>query len=70
MAEIRCPMTGVIARIMVEIGDTVTIGDTVAVMESMKMEILIQADTGGRIKSIHASVDETVEEGDLLFECE
>lgn len=64
--EITAPMPGIIVHLPVKEGDDVQIGQTVVVMEAMKMENNIQATKSGRIKKIHVAVGDEVENSRLL----
>lgn len=57
---LESPMPGVVTRVMVAAGDTVTKGQPLLALEAMKMEHLIRAPRDGRIKSIAARVGEMV----------
>lgn len=50
--EIRAPLTGVVFRVLVTEGATVVAGETVVVLESMKMEINVDAVIDGTVKQI------------------
>ena len=58
------PTQGLVIAINVEVGDLVRPGQTVAVLESMKMEHLVEADAGGRVCEIAAEVGQVLFEGD------
>ena len=64
--EVRAPMVGKIIEIAVEAGTAVEADDDLVVIESMKMEIPVGAPGGGSVASIHVSVGDIVQEGDLL----
>ncbi|HUG84454.1 MAG TPA: biotin/lipoyl-binding carrier protein [Euzebya sp.] len=57
-----------VISIDVGIGDTVDAGQTLLVMESMKMEIPISATSSGTVTQIGVAVGDVVQEGDLLVE--
>lgn len=61
--QILSPMAGTVWKILVAPGDTVKAGDTVAILESMKMEIPIEAAEPGTVKSIDAPEGTVVDEG-------
>lgn len=63
---IKTPLPGVIIDIKVNVGDTVSKGDTVAVLEAMKMENNINSDRDGKVVSIAVSKGETVADGAAL----
>ena len=70
MRGITAPMAGTVARLLVGEGDVVTVGQDVVILESMKMEIAIQAEAGGRVKAVKVSEGEFVDEGGILLELE
>ncbi len=68
--EIKAPMPGLILDINVNIGDEVTEGDTILVLEAMKMENSIASPRDGIIKSIAVQKTAAVEKNQLLIEFE
>jgi acetyl-CoA carboxylase biotin carboxyl carrier protein len=66
MADIEAHITGNVWRIEVAVGDTVEDGDTVAILESMKMEIPVEAEDDGTVKEIRCQEGQAVSEGDVL----
>ena len=52
MADIEAHITGTVWKIEVEVGDAVAEGDTVAILESMKMEMPVEAEDEGTVKQI------------------
>ena len=66
MANITSPMVGKVFRIECAVGQQVNEGDVVVVLESMKMEMPVEADAAGTVQSIPVRVDQTVQEGDVL----
>ena len=66
-AEIKAPMPGKILKINVSEGDNVNEGDTVLILEAMKMENEIVADTSGKVKKVSVSVNDMVETDDTLL---
>lgn len=63
---IRAPMPGLISRIEVKIGDEVTSGKGLLVLEAMKMENEIRSLRHGRVQSIHVEIGKPVEKGEPL----
>ncbi|MEM2175770.1 MAG: biotin/lipoyl-containing protein [Archaeoglobaceae archaeon] len=64
---IRAPMNGMITKILVKVGDEVKEGDTVAVIEAMKMENPIKAMISGKVVEILVKVgDKVVKEAPLI----
>ena len=70
MSIITSPMAGTVARVLVAPGDMVQVGQDVVILESMKMEIAVQAELGGRVRAVQVSVGEFVDEGNGLLELE
>ena len=60
------PLPGTINEIKVKVGDKVNAGDTVVILEAMKMQNNIEAETSGTITSINANKGDAVMEGDTL----
>ena len=67
MADIEAHITGTVWKIEVEVGDEVAEGDTVAILESMKMEMPVEAEDEGTVKEIVVSEGQAVSEGDTLI---
>jgi acetyl-CoA carboxylase biotin carboxyl carrier protein len=67
MKEIACMMAGVVVDVLVKPGDEVIDGMEVAILESMKMQLPVQADKSGRVKEIKVANGDFVNEGDLLM---
>lgn len=64
--QIQSQMAGVVLRISVAVGDKVSMGQEVATLESMKMEIPIEAEGEGTVQEIRVQAGEFVQEGDVL----
>jgi acetyl-CoA carboxylase biotin carboxyl carrier protein len=64
--EIRAHITGVVFQVPARPGDTVAAGDAVIVLESMKMEIPVEAPRAGAVKEILVAEGQTVQEGDVV----
>jgi biotin carboxyl carrier protein len=67
---IRAPMPGLISRIEVELGEEVSIGKALMVLEAMKMENEIRSLFHGRILKIHTQRGKAVEKGEQLITVE
>ncbi len=67
MADIEAHITGTVWKIEVAVGDAVAEGDTVAILESMKMEMPVEAEDEGTVKEIVVSEGQAVSEGDTLI---
>ena len=68
MAEIRAEMVANVWKVVAAQGDHVDDGDTLVILESMKMEIPVLAEAAGTITSIHVAEGDVVQEGDLIAE--
>ena len=60
------PLPGTINELKVKVGDKVNAGDTVVILEAMKMQNSIEAETSGTITSINVNKGDAVMEGDTL----
>lgn len=63
-------MQGMILSLKVKVEDTVSEGDTVAIIEAMKMENAVHAPTSGIVKEIFVSEGDTVSPGDIIMSIE
>ena len=63
---IKTPLPGVIIDVKVNVGDTVAKGQTVVVLEAMKMENNINADRDGKVAAIQVAKGDTVADGTVL----
>lgn len=70
MSKLEAPVTGRIVAVLVKAGDRVAAGDTVAMIESMKMEIPVEAERDGRIARVLAAEGDEVDEGQALLDLE
>jgi acetyl-CoA carboxylase biotin carboxyl carrier protein len=66
VADVEAHITGTVWKIEVAVGDTVEEGDTVAILESMKMEMPVEAEDAGTVKAILVEEGQAVSEGDAL----
>jgi len=64
--EIKAHITGVVFQIAAKAGDSVAAGDPVIVLESMKMEIPVEAPRAGSVKEIRVQEGQTVQEGETV----
>jgi biotin carboxyl carrier protein len=69
-SNVKAPMPGIILEIQVDKGQEVVEGDTLLVLEAMKMENMLTAPKDGIIRSINVKKGVTVEKGELLIEME
>jgi acetyl-CoA carboxylase biotin carboxyl carrier protein len=66
MADIPAHITGTVWKIEVKVGDQVDLDDTVVILESMKMEMPVEAEDEGTVKEIRCEEGQSVSEGDVL----
>ncbi|MGC9220758.1 MAG: biotin/lipoyl-binding carrier protein [Solirubrobacteraceae bacterium] len=66
MPDITAQITGTIWKVEVEIGDRVKPGDTVVILESMKMEMPVEAEEAGTVQAILCEEGQAVNESDVL----
>ena len=64
--DIPAHITGTVWKIEVEVGAEVADGDTVVILESMKMEMPVEAEDDGTVKEIRCQEGQSVQEGDVL----
>lgn len=68
--EVAAHITGTVWKIEVAEGDQVIEEQSVVILESMKMEMPVEAPAAGRVVKIHVSEGQAVEEGDVLVTLE
>ena len=66
MANIEAHITGNVWKITVAVGDSISDGDEVVILESMKMEIPVESEDDGVVKGIVCEAGQAVTEGDVL----
>ena len=64
---VKAPLPGVITDIKVAVGDEVQAGDTVVVLEAMKMANALQAEKSGKVTAVCVKIGESVMEDDALI---
>ncbi|MDA8278465.1 MAG: acetyl-CoA carboxylase biotin carboxylase subunit [Actinomycetota bacterium] len=64
--KVAVPMQGTIVKVNVEVGATVAAGDTVCILEAMKMENAILADKAGTVSEVKVKPGDTVGTGDIV----
>jgi pyruvate carboxylase subunit B len=69
-AEIRAPMPGLIVKLLSNEGDQVKRGDSLIVVEAMKMENELKAPIGGRVARVYVDGGQAVDKGELLITLE
>jgi len=66
VAEVRAEMVANVWKIVATEGDQVEDGDTLVILESMKMEIPVLAEGGGTLAKLHVAEGDVIQEGDLI----
>jgi acetyl-CoA carboxylase biotin carboxyl carrier protein len=66
VANVEANITGTVWKIEVAVGDAVSEGDTVVILESMKMEMPIESEDDGTVAEIRVEEGQSVQEGDIL----
>ena len=66
--EVRAEMVANVYKVLVAEGDTVEDGDTLVILESMKMEIPVSVEVDGTVSKIAVEEGTVVQEGDLIAE--
>jgi acetyl-CoA carboxylase biotin carboxyl carrier protein len=66
VAEVRAEMVANVWRVVVAEGDQVSEGDTLVILESMKMEIPVLAEDSGTVTKLHVAEGDVVQEDDLI----
>ncbi|MBN6034485.1 biotin/lipoyl-binding carrier protein [Amycolatopsis sp. 195334CR] len=64
--EIRAEIVANVLKVVAEVGDDLATGDTVVLLESMKMEIPVLTEGSGRLSRLAVGEGDVVQEGDLL----
>ena len=70
MRDVKAPMPGLILSIDVKIGDSITKGDSLLILEAMKMENVLKSAGDGIVKDIKVKVSDAVEKNQILIELE
>lgn len=70
MKEVKAPMPGLVLDVAVEAGQAVKAGDTLIVLEAMKMENILKSPAGGIVKKINVKKQDAVEKNAVLISFE
>ena len=65
--NIQAHITGTVWKIEVKAGESVDEGQTLVIIESMKMEMPVEAPSGGKVEKISCAEGQAVNEGDVLL---
>ncbi|HEY6474049.1 MAG TPA: biotin carboxylase N-terminal domain-containing protein [Acidimicrobiales bacterium] len=68
--ECRAPLPGAVTKVLVSVGDVVSEGDGLVVLEAMKMEHTLRAHGAGTVRAVHGAPGQQVDAGELLVEVE
>ncbi len=66
VAEVRAEMTANVWKVLVAAGDAVSDGDTLVILESMKMEIPVVAEEAGTVSEVKVAEGDTINEDDVI----
>ena len=66
VSHVEANIAGTVWKIEVAVGDTVEEGDTLVILESMKMEMPIESEDDGMVAEIRVEEGQSVQEGDVL----
>ena len=67
MAEdVRAEIVASVLEVVVSEGDEINEGDTVVLLESMKMEIPVLAEAAGKVTAVNVAVGDVIQAGDLI----
>lgn len=64
--NIAAEVTGLVWKVEKRVGDVVNAGDVLVILESMKIELPLEAPVGGKIAEIHCKEGQSVSEGEVL----
>jgi acetyl-CoA carboxylase biotin carboxyl carrier protein len=70
MTEVRAEITANVWQVPAQVGAQVSAGQELVILESMKMEIPVEAPSDGTVTAVHVQPDDQVTEGALLVELE
>jgi acetyl-CoA carboxylase biotin carboxyl carrier protein len=68
VAEVRAEMVANVWKVLVSEGDHVDEGDTLVILESMKMEIPLLSEESGTVTTLYVAEGDVVQEDDLIAE--
>lgn len=64
--RVTAPMPGKVLAVRVEVGQQVSVGDPLVVLEAMKMETIVTAEGEGSVREVHVAAGATIEPGQVL----
>ena len=66
MADVLAEMVANVWQVVAEVGQSVSEGDTLVILESMKMEIPVASPLDGTVREIRVKAEDVVQEGDVI----
>jgi len=66
VTEVAAEIAANVWQVPAVVGQTVAVGDTLAILESMKMEIPVEAPVGGTVTEVRVAPNDQVNEGDVI----
>lgn len=66
MTEVRAEITASVWQVHVQVGQEVAEGETLAILESMKMEIPVESPVPGKVTEVRVKPEDQVTEGDVI----
>lgn len=66
MTQLKSTMAGSVFKVNINVGDQVEAGQVLLILESMKMEIPVEAEAAGEVAEVNANEGDFVNEGDVL----
>jgi methylmalonyl-CoA carboxyltransferase small subunit len=66
----RSPISGVVVRQSIQVGQTIQVNDVLLVLEAMKMETVITSPIGGKVAKVNVHAGDSVQAGQVLIEFE
>lgn len=70
LSKVTAPLPGTMVKVVVKDGDTVKLGDSLFILEAMKMENNILAEKAGVVKNVKVKAGDAVMQGDVILEIE
>lgn len=64
--NVESPVVGTVWKIEAEVGADLSVGDVIMILESMKMEIPVEAEVDGKLATLTVAEGDSVSEGDVL----
>jgi len=64
--NVEAEMVANVWKVLVQAGQSVGVGETLVILESMKMEIPVEAPVGGTVSAVHVEEGGVVQEGDVI----